>query len=141
MQVNTNTDSLKPVCTHTALVRGFTLIEIVVSLAIVSFGVVAIIDAMAKHTQVASELEARVVAGWVASNQVARMRYDAQINKLKIGNSSDTVKMGGFTWRTRANVTETEVEQVFLLTVEVKDAQRRDDPPFASVTTALTDRL
>ena len=123
------------------LTKGFTLIEVLVSLAIVSFGVVAIIDATAKHTQVASELEARVVAGWVASSLVAQMRYDAQINKLKVGNSSDTVKMGGFSWRTRATVTETEVEQVFLLTVEVKDAQRRDEPAFASVTTALTDRL
>ena len=121
--------------------QGFTLIEILVSLTIVAFGVVAIIDAMAKHTQVAADLEARVVAGWVASSQVARMRYDAQINKLKIGNSSDTIKMGGFRWRTRATVTETEVEQVFLLTVDVRDAERRDEPPFASITTALTDRL
>lgn len=123
------------------LVRGFTLIEILVSLAIVSFGVVAIIDAMAKHTQVASELEARVVASWVASSQVAQMRYDAKINKLKVGKSSDTIKMGGFSWRTRSEVAETDVEQVFLLTVEVIDAQRRDEPPFSVVTTAITDRL
>jgi len=121
--------------------KGFTLIEILVSLAIVSFGIVAVIDAMAKHTQVAAELETRVIAGWVASSLVAQMRYDAQINKLKVGNTSDTVKMGGFSWRTRASVTETEVEQVFLLTVEVKEASRRDEPPFAAVTTALTDRL
>ena len=122
-------------------IGGFTLIEILVSLTIVSFGIVAIIDAMAKHTQVAAELETRVVAGWVASTQVALMRYDAQLNKLKVGNDSDTIKMGGFSWRTQSTVTETELENVFLLTVEVKDANRRDEPPFAVVTTALTDRL
>jgi len=121
--------------------KGFTLIEIMVALFIVSFTVVAVIDTMSKHANVTSELEKRVMASWIASNVIAEMRFDARINRLKQGGSSETIDMGGLSWRARSKVEETDVERVFLVTVEVQNNAERDAPPFAVLTTALTDRL
>lgn len=111
------------------------------ALAIVSVAVVAIIDAMGKQTAVASELEKRVLASWVASNYIAQIRYDAKLDRVKEGGDSEIVKMGGHRWRVRSKIKETEVERVFLVDVEVKDEARRNENPLAVMTTALTDRL
>ena len=121
--------------------KGFTLIEIMVALFIVSFTIVAVIDTMAKHANITSELEKRITASWVASNIVAEQRFDARINRIREGGSSETVEMGGLSWRARSTIEETDVERVFLLTVEVQNDAQRDEPPFAILTTALTDRL
>lgn len=121
--------------------QGFTLIEIMVALFIVSFTVIAVIDTMSKHANITSELEKRITASWVASNIIAETRYDARINRVRARSSSETVEMGGVVWRARSNIEETDVERVFLLTVEVQNDEERDAPPFAVMTTALTDRL
>jgi general secretion pathway protein I len=117
---------------------GFTLIEIVIALAIVSIGVLAVADGMNKHTQVAGSLEKRVLASWVAANQIALITHDVKINRIKTGRSSEMVEMGGHKWRAQSNVSETEVESVFLLTVTVKDELNRDDGAYASLTTAIS---
>lgn len=121
--------------------HGFTLIEIMVALVIAAVGVSAVIDAMSKNTWVTSELEQRILASWVASNKIAEIRYDAKINKVKEGSSADTIEMGGHKWRVKSKVKETEVERVFLVTVEVNNNSRSNASPFSSMTTAVTDRL
>lgn len=130
---NLNLHSVKR---HTA---GFTLIEIVIALAIVSIGLLAVAEAMNKHTQVAGSLEKRVIASWVAANQIALINHDLKINRIKTGKSSDMVEMGGHKWRAQSDIRETDVENVFLLTVTVKDEQNRQDADYASMTTAISD--
>ncbi len=119
--------------------KGFTLLEIIIALAIVAIAVLAIANAMNQHTHVASELQKRIVASWVASNAIAEIRHDAKTDKIKTGSKSDIVKMGGFRWRARTKIEETDVERVFLVTVEVKDENSRDKKSFASLTTAISD--
>lgn len=120
---------------------GFTLVEIMVALMIAAVAVVAIVDAIGKTSFVASELEQRVLAGWIASNEIAEIRYDAKVNKIKQGSSSNSVEMGGLEWRVKSRISKTDVENVFLITVEVQDRARSKDAPFASMTSAITDRL
>ena len=120
---------------------GFTLIEIVIALAIVAIAVLSIASAMNKHTEVAASLEKRVLASWVASSQLALLRHDSKINKIKTGRSSEVVKMGGHRWRARTEVKKTDVERVFLVKITVKDDARRDAPAFASMTTAISDQF
>ena len=119
--------------------QGFTLIEIVIALAIVAIGVLSVAEAMNKHTQVAGGLEKRVMAGWVASNQIALLSHDAKINRIKQGSSSEVVEMGGHKWRAQSRIRKTDVERVFLLTVTVKDERRRQEPAYATMTTAISD--
>lgn len=119
--------------------KGFTLIEIVIALAIVAIGVLAVAEAMNKHTQVAGSLEKRVMASWVAANQIALLSHDAKINRIKEGSSSEVVEMGGHKWRAQSKIRETDVERVFLLTVTVKDERQRQDPAYSTMTTAISD--
>jgi general secretion pathway protein I len=120
---------------------GFTLIEIMVALGIAAVSIVAIIDAMGKNTWVASELEQRILASWVASNEIAEIRYDAKISKVKTGSKSNTVEMGGHRWRVKSRIKKTDVQRVFLVTVEVNDDARDRESVLSTMTTAVTDRL
>lgn len=119
-------------------VSGFTLIEIIIALAIVAIAVLSIAHAMNQHTHVASELEKRIVASWVAANVAAEARHSAKTDKIRTGTSSDVIEMGGHRWRASSHVTETDVEQVFLLKVEVKDDRARQDNDYATLLTAIT---
>lgn len=123
---------------HIKSTRGFTLIEIIIALAIVAIAVLAIANAMNQHTHVASELEKRVVASWVAANVAAEVRHSAKTDRVRTGSSSDIVEMGGHKWRASAHITETDVEQVFLLKVEVKDERARQENDYATLLTAIT---
>lgn len=121
--------------------HGFTMIEVMVAILVVSLGIVSVIDVTAKHVNNISELEKRMVASWVASNHVAEIRHDAKIDKVSTGSDVERVKMGGQKWRSRARLEKTEVEKVFLLTINVTDDNDPDKKIYASVTTAVTDRL
>lgn len=111
-----------------------------IALVFVSFGIVTVIEVTTQHVKNLSELEKRVLAGWVASNKVAEIRHDAKTDRVRTGNKNDRIKQGGMRWRTKARIEKTEVEKVFLLIVEVRDDNDIDHGPYASVTTAITER-
>ncbi len=111
------------------------------ALLIVGIGMVAVIDLTSNHIRNITELEKRIIAGWVASNHLAEIRFDAQTERIREGSDSERTKMGGRRWRSRARIIETEVEKVFLVTVIVSDESERDASVYASLTTAITDPL
>lgn len=118
---------------------GFTLLEIVIALAIVSISVLAISSAMSEHTKMAAGLEQRLLASWVASNELARVRHLAKHERLRARSSNDTIDMGGRRWRARTVIEETDVERVFLVKVTVRDFEQRKAPPYAELTSAVSD--
>ena len=54
--------------------RGFTLIEVLVALAIVAIALLAALRAAGQSTSNVAALRARLVAGWVAENRLAEHR-------------------------------------------------------------------
>ena len=119
--------------------KGFTLIEIIIAMAIVAIAILSIANAMNQHTKVAGELEKRVIASWVAANVAAETRHSSKTDRIKLGSSSDIIDMGGHKWRASSHISRTDVENVFLLKVEVKDERARQDNDYATLTTAITD--
>ena len=79
--------------------RGFTLIEVLVALAIVSIALMAALRAASQGTNAAGELRSRVLAGWVAENRLAEHR--ARGDWLPLGIARGTQAQGGaeFAWR------------------------------------------
>jgi len=120
---------------------GFTLIEVLVALLIVSLGIVSVIQVTAKHVNNITELEKRMLASWVASNHMAEIRHDAKVDKIRSGGKTERVKLGGHEWRSKANIEETEVEKVFLVTIEVADDSNIEKKVYANATSAVADRL
>lgn len=119
--------------------RGFTLIEIIVALAVVSIAVLAMVKSMNTHTHVSGELEKSILANWVASNSLAELRHSAKMKNVRIGSSNESVKMGGHSWQARTRIEKTDVEKVYLVTIEVSDADDGDSRAISSMTTALMD--
>ena len=120
---------------------GFTLIEVLVALLIVSLGIISVIQVTSQHVSNITELEKRMLASWVASNHIAEIRYDAKVNKIRGSGKTERYTLGGQDWRSKARIEETEVERVFLLTVEVSDNSNIEKTVYASMTSAVTDRL
>ncbi|MBI2319601.1 MAG: type II secretion system minor pseudopilin GspI [Betaproteobacteria bacterium] len=78
---------------------GFTLIEVLVALAIISIALLAALRASGQGTGDVGELRSRLLASWVAQNLVAEHR--ARGDWLPLGMRRGTGRQGGleFTWR------------------------------------------
>ena len=118
---------------------GFTLIEVMIALLIAGVGMVAVIDAVNKYAASQSELELKLVADWVAGNTVAQVRLDAKTDRVREGRDRTSVEMGGLDWRVSTELKETDVEQVFLLSVEVRLEDDPSDRVISRLTSALSD--
>lgn len=121
---------------------GFTLIEVMVAMVFVAFGLVTVIQVTTSYVGNITELEKRVLASWVASNHIAQIRFESETDRVKSGTKNERVKMGGYRWRSKAKLSETEVERVFLLEVEVFDEEDRGSKKsYAFFTTAVTENF
>jgi general secretion pathway protein I len=78
---------------------GFTLIEVLVALAIVAIALLSALRAAGQGTNNVGELRARLLAGWVAENLLAEHR--ARRDWLPLGIQRGTEREGGldFAWR------------------------------------------
>ncbi len=79
--------------------NGFTLVEVLVALAIISIALLAALRVAGGGTNSAGELRARLLAGWVAQNLMADQRARAQWPAPGI--QRGTQRQGGieFAWR------------------------------------------
>jgi len=79
--------------------KGFTLVEVLVALAIISIALLSALRAAGQGTNNVGELRSRLLAGWVAENLLAEHR--ARADWLPLGIQRGTTREGGleFTWR------------------------------------------
>ena len=79
--------------------RGFTLVEVLVALAIVSIALLSALRAAGQGTNNVGELRSRLLAGWVAENLLAEHR--ARADWLPTGIQRGKTRQGGleFAWR------------------------------------------
>jgi general secretion pathway protein I len=79
--------------------KGFTLVEVLVALAIVSIALLSALRAAGQGTNNVGELRSRLLAGWVAENLLAEHR--ARADWLPLGIQRGTAREGGldFVWR------------------------------------------
>lgn len=105
--------------------RGFTLLEVLVALAIAAVGLAAVSKALYQNVEVADRLGQKMIATWVASNYLS----DLQINRdyLSGGSTSDSSEMGGREWNIEAEYTATGDNQIVRVDVSVyeKNVQGR----------------
>jgi general secretion pathway protein I len=79
--------------------RGFTLVEVLVALAIISIGLLAAMRVAGGGTNSVGELRARVLAGWVAENVMAETRARGQWPPPGIQRGTQTQGGIDFAWR------------------------------------------
>jgi general secretion pathway protein I len=113
------------------LQRGFTLLEVLVALAVIAIGLSAAINAVSEATNTATYLKQKTIAEWVAMNKVVelRMRHDWPA----VGRSNGTAEMADVTWKWTLEVKTTPDPSVRRLEVSVQPDSQRSDESTASI--------
>jgi general secretion pathway protein I len=119
--------------------RGFTLIEVMVALAIVAIGMVAVIQAVGQTASNAAYLRDKTVAHWIAMNQLTLMRLG--LAPAAEGKSSGDVEMADQRWKWSAEVTQTPVASMKRIDVAVRYADAPDDSQLTIVSGFIGDKV
>ena len=85
--------------------RGFTLVEILVALALLTVALAAGMRALAQAADGAGTLKARTLALWVAQNQLAVAQLSASTSTLGSTQGSAMQAGAAFTWRQTISAT------------------------------------
>ena len=85
--------------------NGYTLIEVLIALAIISVALLAALRASAQGSSNVGELRSRMLAGWVAENRLSE--YRARGEWLPTGVRRGTARQAGidFAWREEISAT------------------------------------
>ena len=101
-------------------VVGFTLIEVMVALVIVSLALAGVAASMGQMIDTANTMRDRTFASWIAQNKIAEMRIAGVMPE--VGESSGEVDYANTTWAWTATVSETGVENLMKVDVTVSYA-------------------
>lgn len=140
---------MKPLsaATRASVARGFTLIEVMAALIIVSLGMMAVIQAVSQSANNSAYLRDKSIAHWVAMNRVTEMRLAPQAPAT--GESSGEVDMGGKRWRWSAQVSQTQLPTMRRIDVGVAllsdakepNASLSEQNQYASITGFYGDKI
>lgn len=105
---------------------GFTLVEVLVALAIVAFGLVAVFGQLNQSATAAMRLRDKTIAHWIAMNVLTERRLLRQ--PPAPGNESDDIEMANMRWHYVVTYSETGVEGLRRADVTVAFADSGDRP-------------
>jgi general secretion pathway protein I len=101
--------------------RGFTLIEVLVALAIVAIGMAAVLESLTSSANTTLYLQDKTFAGWVALNRIETVRLSGSVPQA--GTSNDNLSYAGQNWEWQQKVTNmTQVPGMVEIEVDVKPA-------------------
>jgi general secretion pathway protein I len=86
---------------------GFTLLEVMVALAVVSIGLIAVFNGIIQMAHSTSTLRERALADWIAMNEISTIRISGEFPD--VGNFNGTTEFAGREWRWEARISETGV--------------------------------
>lgn len=109
---------------------GFTLLEVMVALAVAAIGLGAISKSMISNVGVADQLKQRTLGTWVASNRMAELRMYRQFSSA--GGQSGQAEMGGVKWRIEEEFSSTADPNISKVNIAV--FAESDDRNVASLT-------
>ena len=96
---------------------GFTLLEILVALFIVAIGIAAVSKATGSTISMVQNLENRLMANWVASNQLSELRLTR--NWPNVNESDSKVEYAGRIWYVKQNSTTTTDADILRVDIKV----------------------
>jgi general secretion pathway protein I len=101
---------------------GFTLIEVVVAIAIVALGLGALFNVLANTASNIGSLRERTFASWIANNRIAEVRLGTMFPSVE--RTTGELEYAGSQWRYEQVVSQTAVEGLRRIDVRVgpKDA-------------------
>ena len=97
--------------------RGFTLLEVLIALMVISISLVAIAGEMISMLNAANTMQERTYASWIAHNKVTELRLANIVPE--VSTSSGELEYANREWAWRAVVSETGVENLFRVDVSI----------------------
>ena len=98
---------------------GFTLVELLVALAVFSLAALALLNLSAENTRSAARVETRTLGGVVAENLAVEAMIGASVSE---GSASGQTALAGRTWRWTRTVTATDDPDLLRIDIRVRDA-------------------
>ena len=111
--------------------RGFTLIEVVVAIAIVALGLMAVFRVVHATVNNATYLRDRNFATWIADNRLTEMRLGTELPS--VDETEGEVEFAGQSWRWVATVSQTPVDDLRRIDVRVRRSTDAEDSSLAEV--------
>jgi general secretion pathway protein I len=105
--------------------RGFTLLEVLVAMAILSLGMIAVFSGMSQSLNVTVRLRDKTLANWVALNQITELQVTGEYPKA--GNRSDQVEMARSEWAWEMQISNIPQIEMRRIDVTVSYADSPDD--------------
>lgn len=115
------------------LTAGFTLVEVLLALAVIAISLTAILKATAQNIQTTQRIKEKTISHWVAMQGVSMI----QLNLVSINPSQESTQVTTLLnqkWYWRAHVSATPIKQMQRLTISVSQAQ---SGPFREELTAF----
>lgn len=104
---------------------GFTLIEVLIAVAVLAVALGAAITGMARYADSAAYLREKTIALWVAHNRLTEIELQPQWPET--GTSDGDVEMAGARWKWHVTVAETADEGVRRVDIGVRADGRDGD--------------
>lgn len=115
---------------------GFTLLELLVAVAILAIAMGALLAGFARYANQAAYLRERSIATWVAHNQLTEIQLEPVW--APTGSRNGETEMAGVTWKWRVEVQKTQDPELRRIDVLVLSPQAKDDSPDAPTSARLT---
>lgn len=103
--------------------RGFTLLEVLVALAIFATVAASVLAASSRSLIVAQQLEAKTLAGWIAENRIAELQL--KFPTPGEGREDKSLEYGGREWETHSEIDSTSDKGLRRVTVWVATKAER----------------
>ncbi len=103
---------------------GFTLVEVMVALAIAGLSLAAVAASLSQMVDAGSAMQERTYASWIAQNRIAELRLANVVPEVSA--TSGELQYAALEWAWRATISETGVENLFRVDVEVSYAGSDD---------------
>lgn len=118
----------------TCVEKGFTLLEVMIALAVFSVIAIALTKTTMTMIRLTGQIEEKTMAHWVARNQLNEMRIAAHApNNYPVpGRRTKKVMMAEREWDLSVLVSATENQDIRRIEISVSDAE--GDQPLASIT-------
>jgi general secretion pathway protein I len=113
-------------------INGFTLVEVMVAMAIVALAVSSLLFSVGKQVDNSAYLREKILAQWVALNVLQEAQLKARVTeKFPDKKTSGDIKLADRQWQWEMQSSKTDDKDIMQLDVNVFSGENRNDDPAA----------